>query len=138
MNRNLIETWWLVALSLLLIVTSAHAQSGAEAYVPFAFDVGTVHMPAGTYEILKPEIDLDYVTVCNLKTGTTALSLFQTQSPSHVSHKLIFRHVGNRYFLAEIWGGTGTHGMTIQATKLQRQLQVARGPSSKNVEIALK
>jgi hypothetical protein len=138
MNRNLIETWWLVALSLLLTVTSAHAQSGAEAYVPFAFNVGTVHMPAGTYEILKPEIDLDYVTVCNLKTGTTALSLFQTQSPSHVSHKLIFRHVGNRYFLAEIWGGAGTNGMTIQATKLQKQLQVAHGPSSTNVEIALK
>jgi hypothetical protein len=55
-----------------------------------------------------------------------------------VSHKLIFRHIGNSYFLAEIWGGAGTSGMTIQAPKLQRQLQVARGPSSKNVEIALK
>jgi hypothetical protein len=138
MKRNLIETLSLVALSLLLIETHAHAQSGAEAYVPFAFYVGTVHMPAGSYEILKPEIDLNYVTICNLKTGTTALSLFQTQSPNHVSHKLIFRHVGNSYFLAEIWGGDRTNGMTIQATKLQKQLQVAHGPSSKNVEIALK
>jgi hypothetical protein len=138
MKRNLIGTLSLVALSLLLTATGAHAQSSAEAYVPFAFNVGTVHMPAGTYEISKPEIGVNYVTVCNLKTGTTALSLFQAQSPSHVSHKLIFRHVGNRYFLAEIWGAAGTGGMTIQATKLQRQLQVARGPSSKNVEIALK
>jgi hypothetical protein len=136
MKRNLIGTLSLVALSLLLTATGAHAQSGAEAYVPFAFNVGTVHMPAGTYEIRRPEIDLNYVTVCNLKTGTTALSLFQAQSASHVSHKLIFRHVGNRYFLAEIWGGAS--GMTIQATKLQRKLQAARGPSSKNVEIALK
>ena len=138
MKRNLIGTLSLVALSLPLTTTGAHAQSGAEAYVPFAFNVGTVHMPAGTYEISRPEMDLNYVTVCNLKTGTTALSLFQAQSPSHVSNRLIFRHVGNRYFLAEIWGGTGTHGMTIQATKLQRQLQVTRGPSSTNVEIALK
>jgi hypothetical protein len=138
MKRNLIGTLSLVALSLLLTASSAHAQSGSEAYVPFAFNVGTVHMPAGTYEIRKPDLYLNYVTVCNLKTGSTALSMFQEQSPSHVSHKLIFRHVGDRYFLAEIWGGTGTHGMTIQATKLQRQLQVTRGPSSTNVEIALK
>jgi hypothetical protein len=138
MKRNLIGTLSLVALSLPLTTTGAHAQSGAEAYVPFAFNVGTVHMPAGTYEIRRPAIDLNYVTVCNLKTGSTALSLFQAQSPSHVSNKLIFRHVGNRYFLAEIWGGAGTSGMTIQTTKPQRQLQVARGPSSKNVEIALR
>jgi hypothetical protein len=138
MTRNLIGTLSLAALSLLLTATGAHAQSGAEAYVPFAFNVGTVLMPAGTYEILRPEFDLNYVTVCNLKTGTTALSLFQAQSPGNVSHKLIFRHVGKRYFLAEIWGGAGTSGMTIQTTKPQRQLQVARGPSSKNVEIALK
>ena len=138
MKRNLTGTLSLVALSLLLTTARAHPQSSAEAYVPFAFNVGTVHMPAGTYEILRPEIDLNYVTVCNLKTGTTALSLYQAQSPSHVSHKLIFRHVGNRYFLAEIWGGAGTSGMTIQTTKPQRQLQVARGPSSQNVEIALK
>jgi hypothetical protein len=138
MKRYLIGTLSLVALSLPLTATGAHAQSAAEAYVPFAFDVGTVHMPAGTYEISRPAMDLNYVTVCNLKTGTTALSLFQAQSPSHVSNKLIFRHVGNRYFLAEIWGGAGTSGMTIQTTKPQRQLQVARGPSSKNVEIALR
>jgi hypothetical protein len=37
-------------------------------------------MPAGTYKIKRAEIDVNYIEVCNLKTGTTALSLFRPDS----------------------------------------------------------
>ena len=105
MKRNLIGTLSLVALSLLLTTTGAHAQSAAQAYVPFAFNVGTTHLPAGTYKIKRAEFDTNYITVCNLNTGATALSLFQRETPGHVSQKMMFRHRGNQYFLAQIWGG---------------------------------
>jgi hypothetical protein len=138
MKRNLIGTLSLVALSLLFTTTGAHAQSAAQAYVPFAFSVGTTHLPAGTYKIKRAEFDTNYITICNLGTGATTLSLFQRETPGHVSHKMVFRHMGNQYFLAQIWGPEATPGMTIPATKREREREVAAVPSTQNVEIALK
>jgi hypothetical protein len=138
MKRNSIGTLSLMALSLLLTTTGAHAQSAERAYVPFAFNVGTAHMPAGNYQIERAEIDVHYIAVRNLKTGASALSLFRPDSPGHVSDKLVFRHVGDHYFLAEIWGTAGSTGMTLPDTKQERELVVASAPASSNVEIALK
>jgi len=138
MKRNLIGTLSLMALSLLLTTTGAHAQSAERAYVPFAFNLGTTHMPAGTYKIERAGIDANFIAVCNLKTGATALSLFRPESPGHVSDKLVFRHVGDHYFLAEIWGAAGSEEMTLPVTKQERELVVASATASSNVEIALK
>jgi hypothetical protein len=140
MKRNLIGSLSLVALSLLLNTTGAHAQSAAQAYVPFAFSVGTAHLPAGTYRIKRAEYDTNYITISNLNTGATMLSLFQRETPGHVSQKMVFRHVGDQYSLAQIWGPAATPGMTIPATKREREreLEVAAAPSTQNVEIALK
>ena len=48
MKRNLFAALSLGALSVLLTETSALAQPGSEATVPFAFNVGTTH-PAGRH-----------------------------------------------------------------------------------------
>jgi hypothetical protein len=138
MKRNLIGTLSLVALSLLLTTSGAHAQSAARAYVPFAFNVGSTHLPAGTYKIKRAPLDINFIMVSNVNTGDNVLSLFQPETPGHVSHKLIFHHRGNQYFLAEIWGGEGDAGMAMPATKLERQVEVASSPATKNIEIALK
>jgi hypothetical protein len=138
MKRNLIGTLSLVALSLLFTTSGAHAQSPTQAYVPFAFSVGTTHLPAGTYQIRREESDANYITIRNLNTGATMISLFQRQAHGHLSHKMVFRHVGDQYFLAQIWGAEAAPGMTIPATKQERQREVAAVPSTKNVEIALK
>jgi hypothetical protein len=143
MKRNLIGTLSLVVLSLQLTAMGAYAQSAVQTYVPFAFRVGSAQLPAGSYKIKRAEFDTNYITICNLKTGVTTLSLFQPESPRHVSGRLVFQHLGNQYFLAEIWGGAGSAGsagMIIPASKRERKVEVADGPSkaSKEVEIALK
>ena len=138
MKRNLTGTLSLVALALLFTTTGAHAQSAAQAYVPFAFSVGTTHLPAGTYKIMREEFDTNYITIRNLGTGATTLSLYQQETRGHLSHKMVFRHVGDQYFLAQIWGPEATPGMTIPATKRERKLEVAAVPPTQNVEIALK
>ena len=51
MKRNLIGTLSLVVMSLLLNVNGADAQSAAQANVPFAFNVGSSQLPAGSYRI---------------------------------------------------------------------------------------
>ena len=138
MKRNLIGTVSLMALSLLITTNGAYAQTAARADVPFAFNIGTTHLPAGTYKIKRADFDTNFIMVSNVKTGDTVLSLFQRETPSHVSQKLIFHHRGNQYFLAEVWGGEGSSGMAMPATKAERQVEVARAPATPNVEIALR
>src|ERR1700736_6231329 len=110
MKRNRIGS-----ISLLFTNNGAFAQSAARADVPFAFNVGNKHLPAGAYEIKRADFDTNFVMVSNRDTGETVLSLFQREIPSHVSHKLIFHHRGNQYFLAEIWGGEGNAGIARSA-----------------------
>jgi hypothetical protein len=117
MKRNRIGNISLLALSLLFTTTSAFAQAPARAYVPFAFNVGTKHLPAGTYEIKRADFNSNFVMVSNRNTGETVLSLFQRETPGHVNHKLIFHHQGNQYFLSEICGGEGTIGMAMPDTR---------------------
>jgi hypothetical protein len=138
MKRNLIGTVSLMALSLLITNTGAYAQSPARADVPFAFNVGATHMPAGTYKIKRADFNSNFIVVSNINTGDTVLSLFQRETPSHVNHKLIFHHRGNQYFLAEIWGGEGGPGMAVPVTKAEQQVEIARAPATPNVEIALR
>ena len=138
MKRNRIGNLSLWALSLLLATTGAFAQSPARADVPFAFNVGTTHLPAGTYKIKRADLSTNFIMVSNVNTGATVLSLFQRETPSHVSHKLIFHHRGSQYFLAEIWGGEGNAGMAMPVSKAERQVEVASSPATKKIEIALK
>ena len=53
MKRNLISTVSIAALSLLISSNGAYAQTPARADVPFAFNVGSTHMPAGAYKIKR-------------------------------------------------------------------------------------
>jgi hypothetical protein len=138
MKRNRIGNISLLALSLLFTNNGAFAQSPARADVPFAFNVGTKHLPAGAYEIKRADFNADFVMVSNRNTGETVLSLYRPETPGHVNHKLIFHHRGNQYFLAEIWGGEGSTGMAMTATKAEREVEVASSPATKNIEIALR
>jgi hypothetical protein len=140
MKRNVIVTLSLVVLSLLLNVSGAYAQSGMGANVPFDFAVGTAQLPAGSYKIMV-EYQSNTIMIRNSNTNAAVLSLVQRKYPGDRSQKLVFRHLGNQYFLSEIWGAKGSFGMTLRAPKLEKEeLQVASGPSNagKLVEIALK
>jgi hypothetical protein len=139
MKCNSIATSSLVVLSLLFAAAGAHAQSAVQAHVPFAFKVGTAHMPAGTYS-MKKESDTNIVSILNVKTNAIVLAVGTGQSSSKKSDKLVFRHLGSQYFLTEIWGTGGTPGMVFQAPKRNSELQTAGRTSSagNTVEIAAK
>jgi hypothetical protein len=139
MKRNLIGTLSLVAMSLLLNVNGADAQSAERANVPFAFNVGGSQLPAGSY-IFTFEDATRMVMIRNSRTGVTALSLGQRDYPGDKSWKLVFRSLGNRYFLTQIWGEPGSTGLRLRAPKPETKLEIAskQSPSGKEVEIALK
>jgi hypothetical protein len=140
MKRNLIGTLSLVVLSLLLNATGAYAQSAVKADVPFAFTLGTAQLPAGPYEVAAPCGscgDQKTITIRNLKTGTTVLLQVQPEYRRDTSDRLVFHHLGNQYFLAEIWGDAGSAGMTIPASKLEKELRIASSPSNTSKEVVM-
>ena len=138
MKRNLFGTASLMALSLLIPNSGAYAQTAARADVPFGFNIGSTHMPAGNYKIKRADFDTNFIMVSNTDTGDTVLSLFARETPSHLNHKLIFHHRGNQYFLAEVRGGEGNSGIVMPATKAEQHVEIARAPATPNVEIALR
>jgi hypothetical protein len=131
MKRNLIVILPLVVMSLMLNAT-AHAQSLVQANVPFAFKVGSATLPAGTYVIKT--LGNSTIAIQNRQTGAGAMSTTRREYPRNSGPKLVFRHMGNQYFLAEIWGVTGRYGMAIAPSKqekdLEKELQLASGQST--------
>ena len=105
MKRNLIGTLSLVVMSLLLNVNGAYAQSAVKANVPFAFNVGTSQLPAGSYRI-KVKTCSGLVMIRNSTPLPTTLA-WPTGAPGGKSGKLVFLRLGNRYFLTQIWGDQG-------------------------------
>lgn len=127
------------ALSVLLTATGAYAQPGVEATVPFAFNVGTTHLPAGTYTIKADRLNSS-VTIRNTNSSATIFAHAQSEYPGRKDHKLVFRYANDRYFLAEIWGERGTEGMKLRTPKPSTRVEEAkqRWPTGNEVLIALK
>jgi hypothetical protein len=139
MKRNLIGTLSLVGMSLLLNVNGACAQSAVQANVPFAFNVGNSQLPAGSYRITA-EGGNGMVMIRNSTTSARIFSLGQREYPGDKSGKLVFQHLGNRYFLTQIWGTQGSAGIKLRAPKPETKLEIAskQPPSGKEVEVAAK
>ena len=106
-----------------------------QANVPFAFKVGKTQLPAGTYRIKA--VSQSLTEISNGQTMKPIYSQVQWQGPSKTSAKLVFHHLGNQYFLAEIWRGAGNAAMAIPASKLEKELQMASGPSTTGREVAI-
>jgi hypothetical protein len=136
MKRNLFATLSLGALSALLTATSAYAQPGVVATVPFAFNVGTTQMPAGTYRIAVQPLDSS-ITIQNCNTTATIFSHGQKEYPGKKSEKLVFRQVNQQYFLTEIWGEQGSDGMILKAPKPDARLEVASQASHSANEVMI-
>jgi hypothetical protein len=136
MKCNLFATLSLGALSALLTVTSAYAQPGVVATVPFAFNVGTTQMPAGTYRIAVKPLDSS-ITIQNCNTTATVHSHGQQEYPGKKSQKLVFRQVNHQYYLTEIWGEQGSDGMMLKAPKPDTRLEVAGQPSPSGNQVMI-
>jgi hypothetical protein len=134
MNRNLIGTLSLVALSL-FNTTGAYAQAAAKADVPFAFQLGSAQLPAGCYEITKVRESSIMVRNCNTSDG--ALSLVRRDEASNGHSRLVFQHVGGQYFLQEIYGDTGTAAMVVPVSKPQKEVLLASGKSKASVKVVI-
>jgi hypothetical protein len=118
MKRDSIHPSSLVLLPLPLTDDGAYEQSCVKASVPFAFQVRTQQLPAGTYRIEK-ETGSDFIMLQNLRTGASVIALGRSGLCGKMIRKLIFHYVGGQYFLSQIWGVAGTGGMAVLASNLE-------------------
>jgi hypothetical protein len=143
MKRNLITILSLVVMSMMFNATGAYAQSFAKADVPFAFNVGTAQLPAGTYEIRTLSQSGNQIMIQNSKTSASAVSIARRDGSRSTESKLVFDRIGNQYFLSEVWKDLSA-GMIVPTSRheqqLKKELQLARDASSNydKVAVALK
>ena len=131
MKRNLISILSLVVMSLMFNATGAYAQSYAKADVPFAFNVGAAQLPAGTYEIKVAS--QNEIIIEDGESRAVALSNARREGPRKTESKLVFHRIGNQYFLAEVWKGSGEGGLIVPTSKhekdLMKELRLAKDTS---------
>jgi hypothetical protein len=138
MKRNLIGILSLVVMSVMLN-TTAHSQSSVKANVPFAFKVGAAELQAGTYAVNA--LGSSIIEIRNPQTNAGALSTVTPEYQRDSGAKLVFHHLGDQYFLSEIWRGAGTNGMVIAPSRkeksLEKELQLAKAPASDQEKIVI-
>ncbi len=137
MKRNVIVALTMVALSLLTI--SSFAQNKVKADVPFAFRVGNVSLPAGSYTV-RPAADHAFL-LQNGDAGSAILSTYRNDERLKASApKMVFHKYGDTYILVEIWDASGTEGMVIPETKLEKELRASNSApaSGELVVVAMK
>ena len=137
MKRNLISILSLVVMSLMFNATGAYAQSYVKADVPFAFNVGAAQLPAGTYEIKVAS--QNEIIIEDGESRAVALSNARREGPRKTESKLVFHRIGNQYFLAEVWKGSGEGGLIVPTSKhekdLMKELRLAKDTSGVHEEV---
>jgi hypothetical protein len=109
--------------------------------VPFAFQNGSQHLPAGTYRI---DLNSEHMIILR-GTAPSAAGVAMTypaqRSKDLAKGKVVFQRYGDHFYIHEIWLPNSTQGRecaTSRAEKRDKQLQVAQNLAApSNVEVAL-
>lgn len=86
------------------VCTSAHAQSYGETVsvnVPFGFEIGSKHMPPGTYKVTRPMNNV--LQVGNRSDAAMLIASAAQGSRATKNSKLVFDKYGDHYFLRQVW-----------------------------------
>jgi len=109
-----------VTFALLLGVATSNAQTAKfSVSVPFDFEVGGQHMPAGEYA-LATNADgyrLMIEGVNNSARAQVMTNSIGTKHPGEEPSRLVFRNVGNQHYLVQIWSAGLQDGRSIQLPK---------------------
>ena len=113
----------LVAAGLAITVSAQTVQRLGRVNVPFNFENGTQHLPAGTYTI---ELASQHILMLR-GDRQSGLQMVQTDSNRKLADrsKVIFHRYGNRYILREVWTAGEAAYLRCPITKAEKELQTA-------------
>jgi hypothetical protein len=132
------------ALAIGALASASHAVAqglGVQVDVPFAFQNGSQHLPAGTYRI---DLDSEHVIILHgpaPNVAGVAMTLPEQRAKARAKGTVVFDRYGDHYYLREIWmpeSTTGRKCVMSSAEKREKQLQFAQNSTTpSNVEVAL-
>ena len=104
--------------------------------VPFAFETGYQHLPAGVYTIRMESPNILSIRGTS-KSGFVPVRAGGGPQPAGTD-KVVFRRMGGKYFLGEVWIAEKSGHLDVVKSKAESRLQVAGNTASQTrVELAL-
>lgn len=113
------------ALGFLVVVSAAQAQTTyLKANVPFDFVVGGQSLPAGEYSLRSLGMTSEVLAIHNDDQSDTqwALSYACEKLEPATKSVLVFRRVGDQYFLSRIWIAGNNRGREFPMSAIEKQL----------------
>jgi len=112
-------------LAVLLMATATQAQQmKMNADVPFEFVAGDRAYPAGEYSLKALAVNNAVLQITNVEKGASSFLLSngcRNATPS-TQTKLVFRRIGDEYFLEQVWIEGRESGRQIPVSRTETQL----------------
>jgi len=115
----------LVALTVLLMATAVQAQQiKAKANVPFDFVAGDRYYPAGEYSLRSLHGIDSVIQIANTQEdgATNVFSNSCSAAQPSPQTKLVFRRIGDSYFLSQIWLAGSPYGREFPKSRAELRL----------------
>jgi hypothetical protein len=124
MKRNALGALMTLIVAFAIATPTVHAQTIMSANVPFAFTVGQHQLPEGSYAVSTVG---DRATLIQSKDGNEhVLGIYAYAGPSKVGEtKLVFKKIGDHYFLSQIWTSATDQGLQVPKSSLEKELEAS-------------
>ena len=132
----------LLALASLFTAGAAMAADdrGAQATVPFAFNVGDKALPAGVYIIHSMGSGVLELQSKDRKNTVMSIAFNDSNEPKNGNGVWVFNRYGDKYFLTEVLCPAGGMSVKLPTSKLERKAQIneAALPTTTQILVATK
>ncbi len=126
----------LLALTVLLLATAAQAQtSSVKASIPFDFVVGDHAYPAGEYTVKSLSQGSAAIRIDNADESEKGITLSNACSKAQpaVGTTLVFKRLGDNYFLYQVWTAGKSLGREFPMSKAE--VKIAKNYSNPELVI---
>lgn len=131
----------LCALATGVLFSTSHAVAQGtkvQVQVPFAFQNGSQHLPAGKYTIEFQSEHLMILRGTAANSAGFAMTIPDQRMNPPEKGKVIFHKYGDQYFLSEVWVAGESISRHCAPSRAEKESQIAQNASAQtHVEVAL-
>jgi hypothetical protein len=123
----------IVAFAAILAQPALKAQSSSNsvvANIPFAFQIGSYSLPAGTYKVQMQGNDL--LSIKGESGAAVMLVMWDSANQPSRDSAIVFHHYGTRYFLREVRREGNQGFLWSSETKAERRAKLEEDASNPN------
>ena len=124
-----------------LVSAYAYVDTSIKATIPFDFTVEKSLLPAGQYEIRAVLAGRgDMLVIRNIDTNQSVVipNVSNIEGKDVEQAKLLFDHIGDNYFLSQVWEGFNVSGNQLPMSPAERKLIKQNGGYEEVSRIVIK